>query len=470
MKHFIKFLAALSILIIFTSCNNTNIVKELRIDVHNNNELKIQMDVVTTASAKVHIEYWLGNDSQAYKMHSTVSKEGLTHSLILINIFADTTYNYRVVTSQLGKETVGKTYTFQSPKLPLWMQNQFKYSCLTPDKLPQVFKSGFMLVNKREAPGISYIIDSKGRIRWYHMVDGTGVKVTHFTQEKTILSILGDKTDSTSYGSEILEVNLLGDTITHIKKGQGDFKFTIHHEILENHPHEFTTLFVDKKVMDLSSVGGNKQDTVTGDGIVVMDERGKKLSQWSVFDVMDPLKDPKLLTTKKDWMHANSLNFDKDGNYIISFYNNGQIWKVDAKTGTVLWKFGKGGTFTMPAGCDFTQAHAVHINKLGSLMFFDNGVERKQSEVFAVVLNEAAKTAKIAFNIKLPEKIYNDRMGSAYLVNDTTVLSCSSKRHIAVLATTSGNLLWTVDTAIPPYRMEFLPAEKLIEFFTPNTW
>jgi len=51
---------------------------------------------------------------------------------------------------------------------------------------------------------------------------------------------------------------------------------------------------------------------------------------------------------------AGSLNFDKDSNYIISFYNNGQIWKVDAHTGKVIWKFGKGGTIAMPAECDFT--------------------------------------------------------------------------------------------------------------------
>ena len=40
-----------------------------------------------------------------------------------------------------------------------------------------------------------------------------------------------------------------------------------------------------------------------------------------MFDVLDPLKDPHLLKNKKDWMHANSFNYDHDSNYIISFYN-----------------------------------------------------------------------------------------------------------------------------------------------------
>ena len=227
----------------------------------------------------------------------------------------------------------------------MWLQDQFKASKAFQELIPKEFKNGLMLVNKRDAPGITYLVDYKGRIRWYHMMDGEGVKVTHFTKDKTIISILGTNDEPTSYGSQILEINLLGDTVSYLKKGQGDFQQTIHHEILKNDRGEFATLFVDKKIMDLRSIGGKEKDTITGDGILVMDRKGKKIFQWSVFDVMDPLKDPALLKTKKDWMHANSLNYDKDSNYIISFYNKGQIWKVDAHTGQVMWKFGKGGKY-----------------------------------------------------------------------------------------------------------------------------
>ena len=199
-----------------------------------------------------------------------------------------------------------------------------------------------MLINKRYAPGIAYFVDKRGTIRWYHMVDGLGFKVIHFTKDHTILSILGSNSEPTSYGHEILELNMLGDTVLHLKQGQNDFKqMTIHHEVIKNDKGQLVTIYVDKKIMDLSSVGGGKKDTVSGDGIIVLDKTGKKLWQWSVFDVLDPLKDKNIVKTRKDWMHANSLNFDKDGNYIMSFYNNGQIWKIDAHTGKLIWKFGK---------------------------------------------------------------------------------------------------------------------------------
>ncbi len=466
---FVKGISLLFLVTIFNGCFTTdaNIISEIKVGSHNNNELKIQIDVLTISPADVYAEYWTDSSGSDKKKRSSVSKKALSHSVILCNIMPKTNYFYHIVTVKNGVKNVSKTYTFKSRDLPMWLQNQFKSSCTFPGLLPPKFKEGFMLLNKRDAPGIAYLVDYKGQIRWYHMVDGVGFKVIHFTSDKTILSILGKNDEPTSYGSEILEINLLGDTVLHLKKGQGDFTQTIHHEILKNNKKELITLYVDNKIMDLSSIGGNKKDTVAGDGIIVMDKAGKKIWQWSVFDVMDPLKDPHLLKTKKDWMHANSLNFDKDSNYIISFYNNGQIWKIDAHTGKILWKLGKGGTISISPECDFTQAHAVHINPYGNLMFFDNGVDKHQSEVFALKINEENKTSKVDLHIKLPPDIYNGRMGSAYMVNDTTILCCCSKRHITVLANRSGVLLWTLETAIPTYRAEFLESNQLAPYLEP---
>ncbi|MEP7376946.1 MAG: aryl-sulfate sulfotransferase [Chitinophagaceae bacterium] len=454
---------AFGFMIFFAGCagNSENIVKEIKVGLHHNNELKIQIDVETNSEAEVFAEYWPDSSGTGGKMSSPVSKKGLSHSLVLGNIIPKTNYTYHIVTIQNGKENPGKTYTFQSRGLPPWLQEQFKYNCTRPELLPQEFKKGLMLMNKRETPGVLYMVDYKGQLKWYHMIDGTGFKVTHFTKDTSIISILGKNDEPTSYGSEILEINLLGDTLFHLKKGQGDFTHVIHHEILKKSENEIVTLFVDERIMDLSSIGGGKKDTINGDGILIMDRNGKKVWQWSVFDVMNPFDDPRLLIDKKDWMHANSLNYDKDSNFIISFYNNGQVWKLDVHTGKVIWKLGKGGNIVMPAECNFNQAHAVHINPSGSLMFFDNGVEKHQSSVFAMKMQDEEKKAQLSFHIKLPPEVYNDRMGSAYMIGDSLVLCCCSKRHITVLTDLKGVLLWTLDTAIPPYRVEFIAADKV---------
>ncbi|KRD58900.1 hypothetical protein ASE40_19045 [Flavobacterium sp. Root935] len=451
-------------LLALVSCSKNQDISNINIGTHGNNELKIQIDVTTNDNVQVYAEYWSDQKGTQSKITTPISKSGLKHTLVLCNITPETNYNYQLVTVADGEKKPSKVYTFKSRKLPEWLQKQFKANCPKPELLPQNFKKGFMLLAKRETPGTAYIVDYKGNLRWYHTIEGTGFKVAHFTKEQTIISILGKNDEPTSYGSEILEINLQGDTLTHIKKGQGDLKQVLHHEIIKKSANEIVTLTVDQKIIDLTSIGGRKQDTINGDGILILDKKGKQLWKWSVFDDLDPFKDKDLLKTKKDWTHANSLNYDKDGNFLISFYNNGQIWKINSKTGKVIWKLGKGGTMKMAPDTNFSQAHAAHINQEGSLLFFDNGVDKKQSSVFTLKVDEKNNAVKLDYQIKLPKDIYNDRMGSAYMIDKDAILCCCSKRHITVLTNKKGVLLWALESEIPPYRTQFIPEEKLKPF------
>ena len=463
-KIIVKGSFILALLALASCSKNQARITNINIGTHSNNELKIQIDVTTSDDAQVYAEYWSEKKGIKSKISSPISKTGLSHSLVLCNITPETNYNFQLVTIKGQQKDSSKIYNFKSRSLPEWLQKQFKANCPKPELLPETFKKGFMLLAKRETPGVAYIVDYKGNLRWYHTVEGTGFKVAHFTKDQTIISILGKNDEPTSYGSEILEINLQGDTLMHIKKGQGDLKQVIHHEILKKSANEIVTITVDQKIMDLTSIGGKKNDTINGDGILIMDKKGKQLWKWSVFDDLDPLKDKALLKTKKDWTHANSLNYDKDGNFLISFYNNGQIWKVDSKTGKVIWKLGKDGNMKMAADTNFSQGHAAHINQDGSLMFFDNGVDKKQSSVFALKVDEKGKTVKLDFHINLPRDIYNDRMGSAYMVDKDAILVCCSKRHITVLTNKKGVLLWALESEIPPYRTQFIPEENMKPF------
>ena len=461
-KLALKYILLSYFIITYAGCKSpfSDIIKEYTITLHNYNELKIQIDVVTNEKVEVSIQYWMNTDS-ANKIQTIFSKKGLKHSLILYNLIAKTNYSFHFVTYKDGVKKVSKTYSFHSNELPIPLQNQFKRICEKPDLLPREFKNGLILLNKGEIKGGIYIVDCNGQLRWYEMFEKNGVKVSHFTNDTTIIAILGEYDDPTSYGSEIIEFNLTGDTLLHLVKGQVDFTHTIHHEIIMKSKDEIVTLYVDKRIFDLRSIGGNKTDTVKGDGIIILDRNGKRKWQWSVFDVTDPLKDINILKTKNDWVHANSLNFSKDSNFIISFYNTGQIWKIDSHTGKVIWKFGKGGNIVKPKECNFSESHAAHINNNGELMFFDNGVKNQRSQIFSLKLNEFKSSSKIGINIKLPFELFNDRMGSAYMVGDSAILSCSSKKDAIVLLNFKGKILWRLDTKIKPYRAEFLRQESL---------
>ena len=161
-------------------------------------------------------------------------------------------------------------------------------------------------------------------------------------------------------------------------------------------------------------------------------------------------------------MHANSISLDKEGNYLISFYNNGQIWKIDAQTGKVIWKLGRNGDFTIPTWAAFDEAHAVHINNQGCIMFFDNGSKNHLSKSLAYRLDETKMIAYPVIHTQLPPQLFSDRMGSSYLINDAFLLHCISKHRTVALTNIQGQFLWELRcNRLTSYRAEFISKEQL---------
>jgi outer membrane protein assembly factor BamB len=340
--------------------------------------------------------------------------------------------------------------------------DSFWVECNKFSSLPPVFQKGYIMVHRREEPGSIFLLDTKGHVVWSHESTAVGFKVVRYTKAHTFLCITGTKENEIGYGNAILELSLKGDTVFYLKKGEHDFQQSIHHEILLNSKNQLITLTREQKIVDLSSSGGSKKDTVFGDGILVLDRKGKRLWKWSVFDILNPLLDKNILTTKKDWTHANSIAFDRDGNYLVSFYNNGQVWKINSVTGRVMWKLGKGGNFEIPIYAVFDQAHAAHINSKGWLMLFDNGGNKKISRSLAFEIDAASKKALPVVNAWLPPPLYTNRMGSSYLINDTSMLVCISRHKMVALTNLQGGFLWKLNAnRIQSYRAEFIPKEML---------
>lgn len=314
------------------------------------NALRICVQFNCTKPENAYVEYWINGQSDKL-FTSPVSTQKSDFKLVLTNLKFNTKYQYHIVLFKGNMMVKSDVYSFTTLDIPDQLLGLYRVSPANDQALPAEFKTGSMLVYHRITPGFIGMLDYTGNLRWYQTFKNTGVKVAHFTQNKTILSILAPMSYPTSYGNEILELSLTGDTIFHLKKGEKDFKQTIHHEILLNAKNQYVTLSADERLVNLSALGGKKADTINGDGILVLDKLGKKVWSWSVFDELDPLKEKNIVKEAKDWMHANSLFIDADGNYIISFYNNGQIWKINAATKKGNVEIWKGGRFYDTPGC-----------------------------------------------------------------------------------------------------------------------
>ena len=155
----------------------------------------------------------------------------------------------------------------------------------------------------------------------------------------------------------------------------------------------------------------------------------------------------------------NALNFDKDSNYLLSVAIEDQIWKINAKTGELMWKFGKNGDFKMDTTSYFSFQHAVHINSEGDLMLFDNSLYKKQSRALSFSLDTVTMSATTRINTPLPKSLHSSRMGSAYLMPNGNILQTSSKKGSVLITSKTGEILWELDSPFVLYRTEYVSAK-----------
>jgi hypothetical protein len=128
--------------------------------------------------------------------------------------------------------------------------------------------------------------------------------------------------------------------------------------------------------------------TVLGDALVDWDPQAQApVWTWSTFDHIPASHAP---FGSADWTHGNGLAYSPDdGNLILSMRNQNWIVKINyqdgAGDGKILWHFGPGGDFTLPAGqAPIEWNYGQHNPNVASpnsagifrLMFFNNGNNR----------------------------------------------------------------------------------------------
>ncbi len=147
------------------------------------------------------------------------------------------------------------------------------------------------------------LVDHKGEIIWYHEFDTVVFRPYSWTGRGTIIALENE--------DQITESDMGGNLIFNLEYGEKGFTHLLHHEILKDRYGNILALTRNNKVSDLSGVGGTEADTVSGDGILVLDSIGNKIWEWNIFNHFDPADDPDVIKLMDDWSHANSLSIDK---------------------------------------------------------------------------------------------------------------------------------------------------------------
>lgn len=104
---------------------------------------------------------------------------------------------------------------------------------------------------------------------------------------------------------------------------------------------------------------------------------GRVLFSWSALRHV-PLsrsyvKPPRSKRTPWDAYHANSIDFDRNGNLLLSFRHTWAVYKVSQRTGRVTWTLGgKRSALSIPRGARFGWQHDARFQPGGGVTLFDN--------------------------------------------------------------------------------------------------
>jgi hypothetical protein len=170
-----------------------------------------------------------------------------------------------------------------------------------------------------------------------------------------------------------------------------------------------------------ASVHGSTRQIVLDSVVQEIDVKtGLVLFQWDSLDHV-PLTDsyeavPQSAGLPLDYFHVNSIQPQRNGDLIISARNTWAAYKVDGRTGRVIWTLGgKRSSFKLGPGVQFAFQHDVRLHAKSDplVTLFDDGAGppkvHAQSRGITVRLNRSRRTATL-----VSEQVHSPALAASF--------------------------------------------------------
>lgn len=375
----------------------------------------------------------------------------------IVTLGLQPTTGYRNVVQVVGPGGVARsdTVTFTSGPLPDLLQ---RVSITTTGTAGPGLTITSMQVGGNSVFALAF--DSAGAIRWYRRFDGTETIGGELKQQHN-----GNFTmySGTSFGSQ----KVPGRYVEFTPAGDSVRAFTVSppayvddHELWittgsdgQERIHFFT---YTHRTTDLTSIGGIPNAELAGHQVVRLRPDGTTEFTWDAWDHLalgewiEPPKPGPVDPLQPDFDHLNSIDFDADGNYIVSIRNFGQVVNIDAQTGAIRWRLGgvkNEFSFVNDPLNGFSAQHSARMLPNGHLLLYDNGTRHQPPESRAVeyALDVNAKTATLVWQFRHAPIIYTPFVGLVQrLTNGNTLIGYGFAAH-ATEATPNQTVAWEAD-------------------------
>ncbi len=415
-KYLLEFLS-LIILCCFIACE--------REDISNKNsgssEILVSKNLPFSAILNIKHDDNIGVDIDVYLIstqENVWSKDNLVIELgekkvVITNLKNLEPYHYEVTHN--GELLFEADFTI--PKSSEWITNLSSISTSGEIDL----EGKHILFNKMSMPSGIFIVNENGKTIWARESPNF-VKMVKLTSRNTILTLEDNTGNQFGSANIILETTFAGDTLTHLEYGQADFIKIAHHDVLPLNQGNFAFI-TDQPI----------ENNYVVDGISVLNPNGTQVWEWnsSPFITIPSSNNEEFV---QPW--GNSLTIDSfDNNYIISFRNLNQVWKVNSSTGEVIWKLGEEGTIPLSNQDGFMFQHHAQMIDENELILFDNGDmdNRAYSRIVTYTIDFEQENAILSTEIILPDELFSPFMGAVQVLPDGFLVTSSIPGIIAQL-------------------------------------
>lgn len=383
-----------------------------------NNALALWAHIRASGADSGRVIYWAGSGSA----RDTTPFSALDHDgagdLPVLGLTASTGYQLQVQVKGHEQIATSGTFTAATPQLPAPLSDL--HLQVTGSIPPGLLITSLLSFNA-DSVGYALAFDPSGQLRWYREFrEGiTGMPVIETKQQPNgnFTAYVGP-TGRPPLLTRYYEFTPAGQIVREYR-APAPFYLDNHELLLTFDAGGLPTAHFfafDFRHVD-SFPPASKGDTSIAGHRLIRQRFGAEpeiiWNSWDHFAISDVIEPGSSYAID----HPNSIAFDLDSNYIVSWRNLGEITKIHARTGAIMWRMGGAHnqfTFVDDPLNGFSGQHSPRVLPNGDLLFFDNGWRHTPSETRAVEykIDAAKRTATLVWEYRHSPTIFTPYVGS----------------------------------------------------------